>query len=195
MTTPRSSSHGVPYVVIGVAALSALAVFFSLWERDESLLVSARNHIVSQPTAPQHAPLVSAESQPAADSITRVTVPTAEAAASTQPADSVAAAGSAPTEAAVAHGIRRYLDFTLTRSKRFQQVGPVLVGVWKIDAKHKLYDVSVMANGHRVDRKHVGLNSPVSIVSAEAGRPLQLVVSSITRGSISGHVSEPQAAH
>jgi hypothetical protein len=85
------------------------------------------------------------------------------------------------------------VEFALARSKRFQQVGPVSVGVWRIDTKHKLCDVSVLADGHRVDRKHMSLNSPVVLSSSKFARPLQLVVSSIERGGISGYVSEPQA--
>ena len=85
------------------------------------------------------------------------------------------------------------MEFTLARSRRFQQVGPVWVGLWRIDAKHKLYDISIIANGHRVDRKHVSLNSPVSISDSDFARPLQLVVNAIDRDGISGYVSEPQS--
>jgi hypothetical protein len=199
----------VAYIVAGVTVLSAATVFLALCARDNSRLLSVSSEELQThvQAAAQPREIVSADTQPAADSITRVTVPetTGKQAASVA-AQPVASQASAPQpEPAVARshaellslenrGTRRYVEFALARSKRFQQVGPLSVGVWRLDSKHKLCDISVLADGHRLDRKHVPLNSPVLVSSSRFARPLQLVVSSIARGGISGYVSEPQAA-
>ncbi len=90
-------------------------------------------------------------------------------------------------------GLRRYVEFTLARSKRFQRVGPVSVGVWRIDSRRKAYDLSVITGTHRIERKHVALYSPVRIASSEYARPLEFVVNSIDRDGISGYISEPKS--
>ena len=90
-------------------------------------------------------------------------------------------------------GLRRYVEFTLARSKRFQRIGPVSVSVWKIDPRRKTYDLSVIADNRRTERKHVGLYSPVRIASNEGGHPLEFVVNSIDRDGISGYLSEPKS--
>lgn len=186
--------RGWPYLGAGVALISALTVFVSLCERDNSMLLatdSGAHHTSVQPATGQRLPAVSTDTRPAPDTITRVTVSTSSA----QPAPTATSPSGALSKEPAVDKIteRRYVDFTLARSRRLQEVGPIAVGVWKVDAKHKLYDVSLMANGRRVDRKRVGLNSPVSIASGEAGRPFQLVVSSIARNSISGYVTGPTA--
>ena len=183
----------VASIVTGVAALSALTVFLSLCARDNSQLLAVSRHETRVPAAPQPTQVVVAEKQPASDNITRVTVPELAPPADSpaQPAIVKSHTESSPVEK---HASRRYVEFTLARSRRFQQVGTASVGVWKIDSNHKLYDMSVVAQGHRVDRKRVGLNSPITIPSSASERPLQLVVNSIDRNGISGYLSEPQSS-
>jgi len=212
------SARGRAYIVTAVATFSALTVFLSLCARDHSRLLSVsahERHMFVQPAAIQRLSDVSADAQPAADSITHVTVPTAVSnqpaatalsalplAATDQPAASGAVSKDSETAVAKSHselsalekrGVWRYFDFSLPRSRRLQRVGPVSVVVWRIDAKHKLYDVVIITDGHRVDRKRVSLNSPVLVASSRFVRPLQFVVRSIDRNGISGYLTEPQA--
>lgn len=203
--------RGLAYMAAGVAALSALTVFLSLCERDHSFLLSANRP--SQAAAfvpravPQRPPAVSADPQPASGSVTRVLVPTAPTAFS----PSVSRAASTPVTALLAdadigvarnrtellalerHGARHYVEFTLARSRRLQRVGSVSIGIPRIDARRKLYDISVIADGHRTERKRVALYSPIWVSSNEFARPLQLVVNDIDRDGISGYLSEPAA--
>jgi hypothetical protein len=197
------------YVATGVAVLSGLTVFASLCARDHSLLLSAGRRVPTfvQPVAQQPVPVVSADTQPAPDSITRVTVPTVLAntpAPAVQSKPSGAISGDYDTSVARNHnevvglenrGTRHYIEFNLTRSKRFQRLGPLSVGVWRIDSKHRLYDVSFLADGHRIDRKHVSLDTAVSLSINQFGRPLQFVVNSLDRNRVSGYLSEPKASH
>jgi len=204
---------------MGVAVLSALTVFLFLFERDHSLLTAASGQEyaspVNQPT-PQRGPIVQADTQPAPDTITRVTVPTAvdhqhspvAAAAQALPIEAASqgkpsGATSDDSETAVAkshselvalekRGVRRYVEFTLARTRHLQRVGPVSVGVWKIDTRRKIYDLSVIADSRRIERKHVALYSPVRIASSEFVRPIEFVVNSIDRDGISGYISEPK---
>lgn len=199
--------RNIAYIGAAVAILSALTVFLSLCARDNSLLLSLskpEQAARSKPSSPP-VPVVTAETQPAADTITRVAVPppapVTQPAAVIQPTPSEATA--VQPEPAIAktrtellslekRGTRHYVEFSLARSKRFQQVGPLGIGIWRIDTKHKTYDVSILADGRRIDHKHVSLNSPVSISTSEFVHPLQLVVNSLDREGISGYLSEPQ---
>lgn len=184
----------------GVAILSALTVFLGLCRRDDSLLASANTsaYVASTPIAPvQQAPIVRADTQPAPDTITRVTVPMTSGSVATSGAvadegNPIIAKSHGDLVALERRGVRRYVEFTLARSRRFQRVGPISVGVWRIDARHKVYDLCVLADNHRVDRKHVALYSPIRIASNEYTRPLEFVVNSIDRDGISGYISEPK---
>jgi hypothetical protein len=176
-------------MVTGVVVLSALTVFLSLCERDHSLLLSAASqeqHASVPATAPR-LPVVSADTQPAPDSITRVTVPTAIA----DPPVAAPGLTSGESNASVARTHTERIGFTLARSNRFQRIGPVSVGVWKVDSKHKLYDVSFLADGRRIDHNRLSLYLPVSVSSKRFAAPLQFVVSAIDHNRISGYIIQP----
>lgn len=195
--TPFGGYRAV-YMAIGFAMLSAVTVFLLLCERDHSMLASAgvkELHSYVPASGISRSPVVSSENRPAADTITRVTVPATENA---RPSGAVASEPDLPIArnhmellALEKKGARRYAEFTLARSRRLQRVGSLSVGVWRIDKKRKLYDVSLITDGHRVDRKRLGLYSPISISSSKFAQPLQFVVNSVDRAGISGYVSEP----
>ena len=187
------SPRTIAYIVIGVAVLSALTVFFALCERDNSALLAAGvplRRASIQPASPQRTPVVSADTQPAPDSVTTVTVPTA-----TQEASPAIARSHTEVMSPDKTVIRRFVPFTLARSRHFQQIGPLSVAVWKIDPRHKLFDIAVIADGRRISRKHVGLDTSIWIPTREFSHPLALVANSVDRDGISGYLSEPQTSH
>ncbi|HEV2381580.1 MAG TPA: hypothetical protein VG206_17525 [Terriglobia bacterium] len=89
-------------------------------------------------------------------------------------------------------GERDYHEFDLTRSKAFERVGPVRLELKKTNTKHDFYDVAMMVDDYRLDKKHVNLYEPVLIYPEDSRQPLELVVNQISRDEIHGYVSQPK---
>lgn len=89
-------------------------------------------------------------------------------------------------------GERDYQEFDLTKSKTFQRVGPVGLELRKTNTKHDFYDVTLLVDDYKLDKKHVNLYEPVLIYPEDSRQPLELVVNHISRDSIHGYVSAPK---
>jgi hypothetical protein len=80
----------------------------------------------------------------------------------------------------------------MTKSKSLQRVGPLQVGLRKTNSKHKFYDLSMLVDDMRLDKKHVNLYEPVWITLADRTQPLELVVNQVGKDSVAGYLSEPK---
>ena len=89
-------------------------------------------------------------------------------------------------------GERNYFEFDLTKSKQFQRFGPLTLSLRRTDAKHKNYDVSMVVDDNRLDKKHVNLYEPIWIHSETGGQPVQIVVNKIGRNEVHGYISAPK---
>ncbi len=89
-------------------------------------------------------------------------------------------------------GTRTYTEFSLTRSKHFQTVGPLTVQLRKADTKHGSYDLRLTINGRQLEKKHVNLYEPIWITLNEYARPSELVVNGISKNQVWGYLSEPR---
>lgn len=89
-------------------------------------------------------------------------------------------------------GERDYHEFDVSKSKAFQHVGPVGLELRKTNTKHDFYDMTLLVNDYRLDKKHVNLYEPVWIYPEDSREPLELVVNHISRTSIHGYVSAPK---
>jgi hypothetical protein len=87
-------------------------------------------------------------------------------------------------------GERNYFEFQLGKSKQFQRVGPVSLAVRKVDLKHKFYDLSLLVNDQKLDKKHINLYEPITVRPSD--QPVELVVNEIGNNQIKGYVSEPK---
>ena len=154
------------YLALAVAVLSACAMFFALWERDDSFLLQA-----SRSSQPVSVSQQVAKAQPATPA-----QPQAAAATTQQPKIEAAA---------------EYIPFVLTRSKHLQRLGPLTIGLWRTDARHGTYDASVVVDGHRFDKKRVGMDEALAIRIGNAA-PMELVVNRVTKNDISGYLSKPR---
>jgi hypothetical protein len=86
-----------------------------------------------------------------------------------------------------------YYPFTLSPSREFQTVGPVQVGLRKVNARHGYYDLSLMLEDRQLDKKHVNLDEPVWITLSGRRQPAELVVTRIDKDQVQGYVRAPQA--
>ncbi len=182
------SSRVMLYLAAGVAFVFALGVFLFLCERDHSFLLQAGES--------EHQPYV-IPAAPALASSPVTPIRTAQP-VSTRPTtipeenDNSIARNHAELVSLEKRGLRHYVEFSLGKSRRLEPVGPVSVGIWRTDARHKTYDLAISAGGHRLQRKHIALYSAVLIATAEHSRPVQFVVNEIDRDGVSGYLSEPR---
>lgn len=89
-------------------------------------------------------------------------------------------------------GERDYHEFDVSKSKAFQHVGPVGMELRKTNTKHDFYDVTLLVDDYKLDKKHVNLYEPVLIYPEDSNQPLELVVNHISKTSIHGYVSAPK---
>jgi len=89
-------------------------------------------------------------------------------------------------------GERNIYEFDLSKSKQFRRVGSLSLSLRKVDAKHRVYDLSVMVEDVNLDKKHVNLFEPIWIHLPDRAQPIQLVVNKIDKNQVRGYVSEPR---
>jgi hypothetical protein len=89
-------------------------------------------------------------------------------------------------------GERSYYEFNLSKSKGFDRVGPVSLSLRKTNLKHGYYDMAVLVEDSRLDKKHVNLFEPVLFYPSDSHQPLELVVNRIDKNYVQGYVSAPK---
>jgi len=89
-------------------------------------------------------------------------------------------------------GERNYFEFDLSKSKQFQRFGPLTLSLRRTDAKHMNYDLSMVVDDNRLDKKRVNLYEPIWIHPETGGQPVQIVVNKIGRNTAHGYISSPK---
>ncbi len=89
-------------------------------------------------------------------------------------------------------GERSYYEFDMFKAKRFDRVGPIEVSLRKTNAKHQFCDLHVIVNDREVNKNHINIYEPVVFYTEENGRPIQLVINSISKNHMHGYVSAPK---
>jgi hypothetical protein len=89
-------------------------------------------------------------------------------------------------------GERAYYEFNLSKSKGFDRVGPMSLSLRKTNLKHGYYDVAVLVEDSRLDKKHINLFEPVLFYPSGSHQPLELVVNRIDKNYVQGYVSAPK---
>jgi septal ring factor EnvC (AmiA/AmiB activator) len=89
-------------------------------------------------------------------------------------------------------GERNYYEFDLDKSKQYQRVGPVSLSLRKVNDSHKYYDLALIVDDQRIEKKHVDLFEPLVINVPEHSESIQVVVNSIAKNHVKGYLSEPK---
>jgi hypothetical protein len=89
-------------------------------------------------------------------------------------------------------GERNYYEFDVAKSKEFQRTGPVSLQLRKADTKHNRYDLAILVNDAKVEKKNVNLYEPVLIYLPSERQPLELIVNQVAKNDIKGYLSEPK---
>jgi len=89
-------------------------------------------------------------------------------------------------------GERKYYEFQLDKSKNFQRVGPISLSLRKVNYKHKSFNLTMMIDDFKLDKKNVNLYEPVWITLTDRPHPVELVVNKVSKDQVTGYLSEPK---
>ena len=91
-------------------------------------------------------------------------------------------------------GERDYIEFTINAKNKAQKVGSVMVELRGTNLNKKRYNVSLIVDAVRIEKKNLPVNEPIFFHQGNDRRPLELVVNSVGKDKITGYVSVPKAA-
>ena len=88
-------------------------------------------------------------------------------------------------------GERDYHEFQLAKSKQFSRTGPVSLALRKADTKHKRYDLDLILDDIKLEKRNVNLYEPITFRSGN--QTLELVVNEVAKDKVKGYVSVPKS--
>ena len=91
-------------------------------------------------------------------------------------------------------GERDYIEFTINAKNKAQKVGSVMVELRGTNLNKKRYNVSLIVDAVRIEKKNLPVTAPIFFHQGNDRRPLELVVNSVGKDKITGYVSVPKAA-
>jgi hypothetical protein len=95
-------------------------------------------------------------------------------------------------DALKALGEKNYYEFTITKSKKPQKIGNIMVELKKADTKHNRYTIQVLADDKRVEKKDRTVNEPVQFYTSKSRIPAEIVVNEVRKNTIVGYLAEPK---
>src|SRR5260370_6145314 len=89
---------------------------------------------------------------------------------------------------------RHYYEFTLTKSKNSQRVGPVLMSLNKTEPKKATYTLTVIADDRAIPKKDRTAGDPVQFYVKATPRmaPYEIVVFEVGKSQITGYLATPK---
>ncbi len=91
-------------------------------------------------------------------------------------------------------GERDIFEFSLTKEKKPQHVGPIQVVLRKTDPKHYRYTMDVVADDKNIEKKDKTVGEPVQFYVRGARAPYEIVVFDISKKDAKGYLSTPKSA-
>ena len=89
-------------------------------------------------------------------------------------------------------GERDFQEFQLTKSKEFRRVGPLSLALRKADTKHKRFNLELLVDDIKLEKKNVNLYEPFYVSMSDRPRPVEVVVNRITKDQVEGYISLPK---
>jgi len=87
-------------------------------------------------------------------------------------------------------GERNIVEFTLKKQKNLQKVGDIQLLLEKADTKKNKFNLIVMADDKRVEKKDKGINEPLQFYVSRS--LYEVVVNTVGKDTISGYLSTPK---
>jgi multidrug efflux pump subunit AcrA (membrane-fusion protein) len=93
-------------------------------------------------------------------------------------------------------GDRNYYEFTLTKSKNGQKVGPTQLTLTKTDPKKSKYTLTVLVDDRTIEKKDKTVGEPVQFYVKGAARmaPYEIVIFDLGKNQATGYLSTPKDA-
>src|ERR1019366_6633780 len=91
-------------------------------------------------------------------------------------------------------GERDYIEFTIDAKNKPQKVGSFMVELRGTNPTKKRYNVSLIVDDSRIERKNLPVNEPIFFHQGNDRRPLELVVNSVAKDKVTGYISVPKVA-
>jgi len=90
-------------------------------------------------------------------------------------------------------GDRNYYEFTLTKTKTPQRVGPIQLNLTKVDQKKSKYTMMVFADDRQIEKKDRTSGEPVQFyVGNSRSAPYEIVVFKVAKDQVTGYLSTPK---
>lgn len=91
-------------------------------------------------------------------------------------------------------GDRNYYEFSLTKSKHSQKVGPIQLTLTKTDPKKSRYTMTVLVDDRSIEKKDKTAGEPVQFYVKGVSRmsPYEIVVFDVTKNGATGYLSTPK---
>src|SRR6202167_2304071 len=86
-------------------------------------------------------------------------------------------------------GERDIFEFSLSKAKAAQHVGPIQVQLKKVDTKHYKYTVNVVADDKTIEKKDKTVGEPIQFYTRGARAPYEIVVFDMSKDEIKGYLS------
>lgn len=90
-------------------------------------------------------------------------------------------------------GERDYIEFTIDTKNKPQKVGAFMVELKGTNPTKKRFNVSLIVDDARIDRKNLPINEPIFFHQGNDRRPLELVVNTVAKDKVTGYISVPKA--
>jgi chromosome segregation ATPase len=93
-------------------------------------------------------------------------------------------------------GDRNYYEFTLTKAKTPQRIGPVQLSLGKSDPKRSKYTMTVLADDKTIEKRDKTAGEPVQFYVKGTARysPFEIVVFDVGKNQVTGYLSTPKSA-
>jgi hypothetical protein len=90
-------------------------------------------------------------------------------------------------------GERDYIEFTIDGKNKPQKVGSFMVELRGTNVNKKRYNVSLVVDDARIEKKNLPVNEPIFFHQGNERRPMELVVNSMGKDKVTGYISVPKA--
>jgi hypothetical protein len=90
-------------------------------------------------------------------------------------------------------GERDYIEFTIDTKNKPQKVGSFMVELRGTNVAKKRYNVSLVVDDARIEKKNLPVNEPIFFHQGNDRRPLEMVVNSVGKDKVTGYISVPKA--
>jgi len=89
-------------------------------------------------------------------------------------------------------GERNYFEFNIAKSDKVKKIGGINLALRKADMKRSKFNLDVIADDRKIEKKDKTLNEPVQFYVQGSRQPLELVVNQIQKDRIVGYLAVPK---